>query len=39
MQNCDPFVIDDFYKMSFKNIFHYKNFDLVSLYKNWKTTV
>ena len=30
MTNYNNFIIDDFYKMSFKNVFHYKNFDLVS---------
>ena len=28
MKSFDSFIIDDFYKMNFKNIFHYKNFDL-----------
>ena len=39
MKNYNTFVIDDFYKMSFKNVFHYKNFDLVKLYYNWKTSL
>ena len=29
-------IIDDFYKMSFKNIFHYRNLNVKKLYKEWK---
>ena len=36
MTNFDSIIIDDFYKMSFKNIFHYKNFQLPTLYADWK---
>jgi len=36
MNKFDSFIVDDFYKMSFKTIFHYKNFNLNSLYKVWK---
>jgi len=36
MKDYDSIIIDDFYKMSFKNIFHYKNFQLPALYKEWK---
>ena len=25
MSNYDQFVVDDFYKMSFQNVFHFKN--------------
>ena len=39
MNNIDHLVIDDFYKMSFQNIFHYKNFDLKELYQKWKKEV
>ena len=36
MQSFDSFVVDDFYKMNFKNIFHYKNFNLKEFYQNLK---
>ena len=36
MKDYESIIIDDFYKMSFKNIFHYKNFQLPALYKEWK---
>ena len=28
MDSFESFIINDFYKMNFENIFHYKNFDL-----------
>ena len=39
MTNYNNFIIDDFYKMSFKNIFHYRNFNLNDLYKDWKASL
>ena len=39
MHSCDSVIIDDFYKMSFKQIFHYKNLDIKNLYKEWKSLV
>ncbi len=36
MDMFDSFIINDFYKMNFENIFHYKNFDLPRLYQDWK---
>ena len=39
MKSFDSFVVDDFYKMNFKNIFHYKNFDLKEFYQNWKQEI
>lgn len=39
MKNYNNLVIDDFFKMSYKNIFHYKNFDLIKLYYNFKTSL
>ena len=39
MQSFESFVVDDFYKMKFENIFHYKNFDLKELYQKWKKEV
>jgi hypothetical protein len=35
MINYKHLIIDDFYKMSFQNIFHYRNLDLIKLYKEW----
>ena len=32
MDTFESFTIDDFYKMKFENIFHYKNFNIISLY-------
>ena len=37
MDSCMNIIIDDFYKMSFKQIFHFKNLDVQSLYKEWKS--
>lgn len=39
MKNFDQFIIDDFYKMSFQNVFHYKNINILGLYNNWKELV
>ena len=39
MKSFDSFVVDDFYKMNFKNIFHYKNFNLKEFYQNWKQDI
>ena len=39
MNSYRSFIIDDFYKMSFQNIFHYKNFELEELYHNWKKEI
>lgn len=39
MKNFDQFIIDDFYKMSFQNIFHNRNFDLNKLYYEWKNSL
>ncbi len=39
MGNCDSIIIDDFYRMSFKQIFHYNNINLEKLYSNWKKTL
>ena len=36
MNSFDSFIINDFYKMNFENIFHYKNFNLKEFYHNWK---
>tara|TARA_B100001250_G_scaffold388207_1_gene386271 strand:- start:776 stop:1420 length:645 start_codon:yes stop_codon:yes gene_type:complete len=39
MVNYQHYVIDDFYKMSFQNMFHYKNVNLLDLYDSWKKTL
>jgi hypothetical protein len=39
MNPFESFIVDDFYKMKFENIFHYKNFDLKELYQKWKKEV
>ena len=39
MDTFNSFVINDFYKMDFENIFHYKNFDLKEYYYNWKKEI
>tara|TARA_B100001123_G_scaffold360241_1_gene416126 strand:+ start:283 stop:924 length:642 start_codon:yes stop_codon:yes gene_type:complete len=39
MNSVESFIIDDFYKMNFENIFHYKNFDLKEFYHNWKKEI
>ena len=36
MKNFESIIIDDFYKMSFKQIFHFKNINISASYKNWK---
>ena len=39
MDSFNSFIIDDFYRMKFENIFHYKNFDLKEFYHNWKKEI
>ena len=39
MNSFESLIIDDFYKMNFQSIFHYKNFDLKKLYYNWKKEI
>ena len=36
MNDFEEMIVDDFYIMSFMNIFHYKNFDLKEYYNSWK---
>ena len=36
MKKFNFLITDDFFRMSFKLIFHYKNFDLKEAYKSWK---
>ena len=36
MNSFESFIVNDFYKMNFENIFHYKNFNLKEFYHNWK---
>ena len=39
MNSFESFIINDFYKMNFENIFHYKNFNLKEFYHNWKKEI
>ena len=39
MSNYDQFIIDDFYQMSFQNVFHSKNVDIPELYNSWKNSI
>ena len=39
MSNYDQFIIDDFYRMSFQNVFHYKNMNISNLYGAWKDKI
>ena len=39
MDSCESVIIDDFYRMSFKQIFHFKNLDINDFYKEWKSSV
>ena len=39
MNSYESFIINDFYKMDFENIFHYKNFNLKEFYRNWKREI
>ena len=39
MNSFESFIVDDFYKMNFENIFNYKNFDLKEFYQKWKKEV
>ena len=36
MKKFNSLITDDFFIMSFKLIFHYKNIDLEKIYRNWK---
>ena len=39
MKNFNQFIVDDFYQMSFQNVFNYRNIDIPQLYKNWKNSI
>ena len=39
MKPLKSFIINDFYKMNFENIFYYNNFDLEKIYRNWKKEI
>ena len=39
MTSCNNVIIDDFYKMSFKQIFHFKNLKIEQLYSEWKRSI
>jgi len=39
MNSYQSFIVNDFYKMDFENIFHYKKFNLEEFYHNWKKEI
>ena len=39
MSNYNQFIVDDFYQMSFQNVFHYNNIDIPKLYNDWKNLI
>ena len=39
MKPFESFIINDFYRMNFENIFYYKNFNLKEVYQNWKREI
>lgn len=39
MQNYEQFITDDFYQMSFQNVFHFKNINILKLYNSWKKII
>ena len=39
MKSYNSFITNDFYKMNFQNIFHYKNFNLEMHYQDWKSQI
>ena len=39
MRSCKNTILDDFYKMSFKQILHYRNFELNDFYVKWKNSI
>lgn len=39
MLNRKQFIVDDFYQMSFQNVFHYNNIDVPKLYYDWKNLI
>ena len=39
MINYNQFIIDDFYRMSFQNVFHSKNMNISNLYGAWKDKI
>jgi SAM-dependent methyltransferase len=39
IKDFDFYITDDFYKMSFKYIFHYRNLNLEKCYKKWKKNI
>ena len=39
MTSSKNIILDDFYKMSFKQILHYRNFELNDFYLKWKNSI
>ena len=39
MHSYKQFIVDDFYQMSFQNIFHFNNIIIPKLYNDWKNLI
>ncbi len=39
MSNYEQFITDDFYQMSFQNVFHFRNINILKLYDSWKEKI
>ena len=39
MADFEHLIIDDFYRMSFKYIFHFKNLNMEGFYQEWKKEI
>ena len=39
MTSSKNIILDDFYKMSFKQVLHYRNFELGDFYVRWKNSI
>ncbi len=39
LAHYQQFIVDDFYQMSFKSIFHYNNIDIFKMYNDWKKLI
>ena len=39
MSAYSQFIVDDFYQMSFQNIFHFTNINIAKLFDDWKNLV
>jgi hypothetical protein len=39
MKDFNQYIVDDFYQMSFQNVFHFTNIDIEKLYFKWKKKI